>query len=306
MRYPPAAVFLSEVLPPFSAEWPAIPICIEQDNFLLSRDPADSCDGDAGKPRRHVSSRASREQQLVVFAAVHGIFQRDERTLTADPSARDGRSRNFAADSGFFADVGEIAREAVAEVYHRRGDPLLPQKAADCNPWNRREVAREIARLGPSSGEKFVQGCGRASEIPGHVDFVAGPRTRTQHSASARNISGDNDVRVNAVWGLGGIASGDVCFEFVGGRQKSFKKSIDPSLGQFSRKGQREKGGGRLASHGGDIAQPTGQTTAPHNLRGMPFAPKMDTFDTEIRRDEYIKVLTNPLNGAIISNTGNQ
>lgn len=202
--------------------------------------------------------------------------------------------------------MGEIGREAVAEVDHRRGNPFLSQKAANRDPWNRHEVARKIARFGLSSGEKFVQRCGRAPEIPGHVDHVAAFPSGPQDRPSARNISGDNDVRVDALWGLGGIASGEDRFEFVGGRPKSFEKSIDPSLGQFSRKGEGEEGGGRLASHGGDVAQPTGQTTAPYNLRGMPFAPKMDAFDTEIRSDEYVKVPTNPLDGAIISNTGNQ
>jgi hypothetical protein len=38
----------------------------------------------------------------------------------------------------------------------------------------------------------------------------------------------------------------------------------------------------------------------------MPFPPEMDAFDTEIRSDEYIKLPTNTLDGAIISNAGDE
>jgi hypothetical protein len=38
----------------------------------------------------------------------------------------------------------------------------------------------------------------------------------------------------------------------------------------------------------------------------MPFSPEMDPFDTEIRSDKYIKLPTNPLDGTIISNAGDQ
>lgn len=226
--------------------------------------------------------------------------------LWAHPSPRNGRLQNFGTHSGFFADVGDIGREAVAEVDHRRGNPLLAQKAADSNPWNRIEMSRKILRFGSSSGKKFVQRCRRAAKSPGDVDLVARFRTRPQHRPPSRDVPGDNDVCINAIWRLRTIASGQGGFELFGERQKSFVKSVDPFLRQFSRKSQRKEGCGRLASHGGDIAQPASQTTVSHDFGGMPFPPKMDPFDTEIRSEEYIKLPTNPLDGAIISYAGDE
>ena len=90
------------------AKWLAIAVCIDQDYVFLSGYAANSSDGNVGNLRRHVSSGASREQQLVVFPAVKSIFERYERTRPPDLGARDGRSRNLGAHSGFFTDVGEI------------------------------------------------------------------------------------------------------------------------------------------------------------------------------------------------------
>lgn len=85
--------------------------------------------------------------------------------------------------------------------------------------------------------------------------------------------------------------------------EQATQKAVRPRLGSTLRECKRQKRSQRLSSHGGDVAQTTGQTAAADDFRGMPPAPKMDVFEREVRGDKQFMAGGNAQDSAVIPDT---
>ena len=102
--------------------------CKERDDGLVAadrEDTADSGDGDAGDFARQARRSWGGEEQFVVFPAMEGLFE--------GRAGMDGEQCgiDLGGYAGFFAEVGKIGREAVAEVDGCRGQMAANERLTD-------------------------------------------------------------------------------------------------------------------------------------------------------------------------------
>ena len=115
------------MLPAFGIEGLRALISEQRDGGAVAaggQDAADSGDGDAGNFFGDAGGGWGGEKQFVVFSAVKGLVE--------GCAGMDGDQRgiDFGGHAGFLAEVGEVGREAVAEVHGRGGQRMPDQPEA--------------------------------------------------------------------------------------------------------------------------------------------------------------------------------
>ena len=83
---------------------------------LCRHHAADGMDGDAAEGFRQAFCGGSGEEELVIVAAVEGLFEGSAR------AEGNGCSVEFGVEVGFFAEVEQVGGEAVADVNAGRGE----------------------------------------------------------------------------------------------------------------------------------------------------------------------------------------
>src|ERR1700758_2748244 len=106
-----------------------------------------------------------------------------------DGGARNGFCLDFRAHTRLLANVRQISGEAIAQIDHRRSQPLLPQNAAEFDPRCGIETAGKVGgtkslfRVLPEN----LQRCCRCSEFSAYVEAVSGARPRPQYRLAFGN-----------------------------------------------------------------------------------------------------------------------
>lgn len=209
--------YLCEVLPASGAKVRASAAFIDENDPLLARDAADAGDGNPRDANRDTFPGGQCEEKFVVFAAIEGYAKINRSRLSPNPRARNGVGRDFCTHSRFFADVGEIGGEAVAQIDHRRGEMFFAQNPAHGNSWNGREVSWKVLRTRLSSSEEFRESGGRSAESAGYVDLITRHRPGPQNCLPFRHSAEYNDIGTNTAWRFGGISPRQNRFELGGG-----------------------------------------------------------------------------------------
>ena len=92
--------------------------------FAGAQDAANARDGDSGDGIGDAGRRGGGEEELVVFSAVERLGE------GCGEVGREERGVDFGGDARFFAEVGEISGEAVADVDCGSGEMALPEPEA--------------------------------------------------------------------------------------------------------------------------------------------------------------------------------
>ena len=151
----------------------------------------------------------------------------------------------------------------------------------------------------------LLNGGGRAAKLSADEDAVADPSTRAQHGLSFGDSTDHDDVGEDSARRLGRVASGKGDTKSFCQTDQAASEACNPGLRQVPRQRQREEGRDRLASHGGDVAEPPHQAAMPDGLGRMPVTPKMNSLQGEVGRDQRVFSRGNPQDGAVVPDAHN-
>ncbi len=288
--------------------------CIEQDQRLF----AGALAQDADAMDRHAEERAPDfcawrgcEEKLVVLASVES---ESERLFARGGTKRkrvDGQ-RGFlksCGEAGFFAEVGEVGGEAVADVDHGVGERAQAAALGEARLGVEMRMARRSLRE-PAEFFWMARECeqfGRGSaEAAGDIEEIAGARGGSQARMTARKLPDSDDVGADEAGGFGGVSPGEGNTMTRGEREKSVEEAVEPGGGQTRGQRKREKHCERLRAHGGQIAESAGEAAVTGGFGRMEIAVEVAAFEREVGRDADFVAGFGTDDGAVIADAGNQ
>ena len=175
---------------------------------------------------------------------------------------------DLGAEAGGFAEMSEVGGEAIADVDGGGGEPAAEKRCADFEArlrvemWVRGRGSGSGWAVGGEQGGELGVG---STERAGDVEGVAGVCSGAAQGAARWSGADEDDVGEDEVGGgLGGIATGEGGVVLRGEGAETVEETFDPSLAgaganQFRWEREREEGGDGGGSHGGEIAEATGE-----------------------------------------------
>lgn len=276
-----------------------------EDHSAAASDGSDCGDRHAGQGVGDWLVRRRGEEQFVGFAAVKGKMQINFTKGIPNSRERQGGPIYLGPNSTFFADVAEIGREAIAEVDHGGREPLLSQTAPQRDSRDRKEMFGKLVRIQFVPGvPEFLQSGGGRAKRAADIEAISRSCPATEKRFASRDGAQHHDVGENAAGRFCGVPSRKGHAEVICEVQESTHKPVHPGLGQFAGKGQREEGGNRFASHGGDVAKPARQAAMADRLGRMPVAAEVDSLEGEIGGDQGLMAARDAENGGIVADAG--
>src|SRR6478609_8698678 len=95
----------------------------------------------------HANGAGCRKEEFVILSSVQCQVEADLAFRFATLSPWNPLRIDLRSDAAFFANVGQIGREAVADIDHRAGKLFFPQNAPNFNPWLGEKVSAILLRI---------------------------------------------------------------------------------------------------------------------------------------------------------------
>jgi hypothetical protein len=190
-------------------------------------------DGDAGDLPGYAGRGGGGKEQFVVFTPVQGLGQ------SCPGVEREGGCIDLGGEFGFFAEVGKVCREAVAQVKGCRGLVVALEPEALGDARLRIEVGgqqgfeplgneRSLASVfGVRQFSQTVQAGGSTAQGAGYVEQVTGAGAGTEQGLAPWSCADEDDVS-DGDGGLGQVTARQRGFVGLGQGEEAIEETVDP------------------------------------------------------------------------------
>ena len=274
-------------------------------------DSADAGDGDVVDGTGDFSGRGGGEEKLVVFTPVEESIDLGSVIELGGEGMEGKRGKvEFGGDIGGRAEVSEIGGEAVAEINAGGREAAAKEGLADGEARLGEEM-RVIIRGGGGAefarggGERCELGCS-SSEGSGDVEEVAGAGSGAAEGSAGGSGAEEDDVGEDVVCrGLRGVSSSERDVVRGGKCEEAVEEAIEPArIARYGFwHGEGEEGREWLGSHGGKVAEASGEGPMADGGGSVPDATEVAVFEGEVCGDEEFVAWGRFDDGAIVADT---
>ena len=294
----------AEVLPPSRLQPLTPSIRPNQSHSLASNQPSNPSNRHPRQTPRHLHTRRSREQQLIVLPTIQSKLQ------TPRPGSqrmhRQRRLLHLSAHARLRAQMPQVRRQPITQVNTSPGQPTPPQSFTHPHPRLRKQM-RMLTNPNPphpAPSQHPLQLRRRPTQPPRAIQRVTSPAPTPPQRLTPRSRAHQRNIRQNRAR-LRRIPTRQRTPVPIPQPPQPLEKPLNPTppaagSQHLPRQRQRKKSRHRHSPHRRQIAQPTRQAAVPNRLRRMQIPPEVPSLQREVGRHQHLVARCRPQNRAIV------
>lgn len=209
-----------------------------------------------------------------------------------------------------YMDTGDGVEVRGEDGFEGWGDAEGPVGGQSSGPGVRCEFFGTAA-LGRGQRGELLEAEGGAAEVAGDIEGIAGAGAGAEEGAAFGNGADEDDIG-EGEGRLGEVAAGEGRFVVVGEGEQAVVEAVHPGFllgralvgggkGELAGQTEGEECGDGAGTHGGKVAEATGQGAVADGLRRVPVEVEVASGEAEVGSDGDLFAGVNAEEGAVVA-----